>query len=490
MPQPLTLSRAAKLAGVTRSQLQETLRNSGLNMFEGKIAICDLLSLYPEIDLDRDPVFERIERIKEKARPKREYSDGWVPQPGVLLARLKEMHSVLVDTKAALNRGEALFEEISERLEEISVGVEPATRTQLNALRESLIARREEPSLEADARAEIFARDTFLKLLAAKVKLKPSGHEYVVEGKESLLDAALRAGLHVDYGCSSGNCGACKCRILTGQATRLREPDYVLSVQEQEDGYILACSWTAVTDLVIEAHEATSPAQLPAQEIRATVQRIEHLGPEGALLHLKTPRTNSLRFMSGQTVRLTNEDGASHIYPVASCACDGQHLLFLIRRRANDDFGQSVIKDGAPGEMVRIEGPNGDFVLQEDSIAPCVLIAADEGIGYIKSLLEHAIAIDNADWLHVYLLHEPAWGDKVLNLFRSWEEALDNFRLTGLSQQTDANTLYGLLQKDHPALNKCHLYVAGPTALVGPLGRMLKGLYGENETNIRLIAVE
>jgi CDP-4-dehydro-6-deoxyglucose reductase len=164
--------------------------------------------------------------------------------------------------------------------------------------------------------------------------------------------------------------------------------------------------------------------------------------------------------------------------------------LFLIRRRANDDFGQSVIKDGAPGEMVRIEGPNGDFVLQEDSIAPCVLIAADEGIGYIKSLLEHAIAIDNADWLHVYLLHEPAWGDKVLNLFRSWEEALDNFRLTGLSQQTDANTLYGLLQKDHPALNKCHLYVAGPTALVGPLGRMLKGLYGESETNIRLIAVE
>ena len=64
MPQPLTLSRAAKLAGVTRSQLQETLRDSGVNMFEGKIAVGDLLSLYPEIDLDRDPVFERIERIK------------------------------------------------------------------------------------------------------------------------------------------------------------------------------------------------------------------------------------------------------------------------------------------------------------------------------------------------------------------------------------------------------------------------------------------
>ncbi len=492
MPQPLTLSRAAKLAGVTRSELQETLRKSGLNMFEGKIAIGDLLSLYPEIDLERDPVFERIKRIKETARPKREYSDGWIPQPDVLLARLKEMQSVLVRTKAALNRGEVRFEEIVQRLQEISASAEPATRTRLDALRESLTARQQGPSLEADVRAEIFARDTFLKLLAAKVKLKPSGHEYVVEGKESLLDAALRAGLHMDYGCSSGNCGTCKCRILSGQATRLREHDYVLSAHEQEDGYLLACSWTAVTDLVIEAHEATSPAQLPVQEVRATVQRIEHLGPEGALLHLKTPRTHSLRFMSGQTVRLTNEDGASRIYPVASCACDGRHLLFLIRRRADDDFGQSVLADSIIGQMVRIDGPMGDFVLQEDSIAPCVLIAGGEGIGYVKSLLEHAIAIDNADWLHVYLMHEPAWGDKVLNLFRSWEDALENFRLTRLPQQTEASSLYSLLQDDHPDLDKCHLYVAGPDQLVGPLARTLKDNSEgtASDANMRVIAVD
>ena len=140
--------------------------------------------------------------------------------------------------------------------------------------------------------------------------------------------------------------------------------------------------------------------------------------------------------------------------------------------------------------MVRIEGPNGDFVLQEDDVAPCVLVAAGEGIGYVKSLLEHAIAIDNADWLHVYLVHEPAWGGKVLNLFRSWEDALDNFRLTRLPQQTDAHSLYAQLQGDHPDVDKCHLYVAGPDPLVGPLGRMLKGVGGESGTNIRLIGVE
>jgi CDP-4-dehydro-6-deoxyglucose reductase len=155
MPQPLTLSRAAKLAGVTRSQLQETLRSSGLNMFEGKIAIGDLLSLYPAIDLDRDPVFERIERIKQTARPKQKYSDGWIPQPDVLLARLKEMQVVLVRTKAALNQGEALLEEISQGLAEISLDAESATRTRLDSLRESLAAHRQSVSMETDARGDL-----------------------------------------------------------------------------------------------------------------------------------------------------------------------------------------------------------------------------------------------------------------------------------------------------------------------------------------------
>ena len=39
MPQPLSPSRAAKIAGVTRSELQQRLRDSGLNIFEGKIAL-------------------------------------------------------------------------------------------------------------------------------------------------------------------------------------------------------------------------------------------------------------------------------------------------------------------------------------------------------------------------------------------------------------------------------------------------------------------
>ena len=40
-----------------------------------------------------------------------------------------------------------------------------------------------------------------------RVKLAAGGREFSVEGAEPILEAALRAGLGVPYGCSSGNCG-------------------------------------------------------------------------------------------------------------------------------------------------------------------------------------------------------------------------------------------------------------------------------------------
>ena len=100
MPQLLTLSRAARIAGVTRSELQKRLREANTESFEGQIRVSDLHALYPEVDLEHDPVFERIERIKSSARPKTEYTDGWMPDAEVLMTRLKQMNRVLVRTKA------------------------------------------------------------------------------------------------------------------------------------------------------------------------------------------------------------------------------------------------------------------------------------------------------------------------------------------------------------------------------------------------------
>ena len=81
MPQLLSLSRAARLARVSRGELQHQIRIKEVETFEGQIPVDSLLRLYPEVNLDRDPVLERLEHIKATAQPKSRYSDGWLPEP-------------------------------------------------------------------------------------------------------------------------------------------------------------------------------------------------------------------------------------------------------------------------------------------------------------------------------------------------------------------------------------------------------------------------
>ncbi|MCU0767098.1 MAG: 2Fe-2S iron-sulfur cluster-binding protein [Gammaproteobacteria bacterium] len=490
MAQLLPLSRAARLAGVTRGELQKRLRDEGIETFEGKITVTRLLSLYPDADLESDPVFERIQKIKADARPKRDYTDGLLPEPEVLMTRLKEVNAVLTRTKSSLNYAEQVLKETLQRLAHARSLVGATKLQATDELRDWLEHKVSTEMPHHDARAALFARDAFLKVLAPSVRVLSTGHEFFVEGRDSLLEAGLKAGLHLQYGCASGNCGACKARLISGKATQIRPHDYVLGAREREAGYLLACSWTAVTDLVIEAIEARTPAELPIQEVRAGVDRIERLADDVAILRLVTPRTNTLRFMAGQSVTLTDEDDNSAAYPLASCPCDGRHLQFFVRRREGNRFSAAVFDGSLATQVVHVQGPYGDFVLREDNTAPIVFVATGDGIAPIKSLVEHAISIDTAPWMHLYLVDDAPWLSNVCNLCRSWHDALDHFRFTLLPAGTTVPEIVDAIGADHADVASSLVYVAGPPARVEELAADIRRLPDCSEGSPRVMLCE
>jgi CDP-4-dehydro-6-deoxyglucose reductase len=456
MPQLLSLSRAARLAGITRGELQNRIRCQGVETFEGQIEVATLLALFPGMDLDRDPVLERLERLKASAQPKSRYTDGWLPEPEVLVSRLHELNRVLVRTKTALNSAESLLREVREGL---ASGNAAALVADLLPRLDQALAR---PSEAPDPQAQLFVKDIFLKVMTASVKVRPSGHEFFVEGNESILEAGLKAGLHLDYGCSSGNCGACKARVVSGEVQRIRDHDFVLSERERQQGHILTCSWTAVTEVELEAVEATAAGDLPWQEIRTRVAKVEPVSGEAAVLHLRTPRTQTLRFMAGQQVHLSDEDGNTGTYPLASCPCDGRNLELILRRREGDAFADTVMDRRIKSQVVLVEGPEGDFGLREDSARPAVFVAFGYGFAPIKSLLEHAVSIDTAEHLHLYRVGLPMSHSRLDNLCRAWADSLDNFSVAQLEQGMPGADLVARLREDLPALADCDLYAAGP----------------------------
>ena len=82
-----------------------------------------------------------------------------------------------------------------------------------------------------------------------RVVVKPSGLEVVVNEGQTILDAALAAGIDWPYGCSHGMCGACKARLLTGTVDMRDVSSFALFDDEIEAGYILTCSSRPTSDL-------------------------------------------------------------------------------------------------------------------------------------------------------------------------------------------------------------------------------------------------
>ena len=107
--------------------------------------------------------------------------------------------------------------------------------------------------------------------MSFEVVLKTSGKRFVVEHGEAVLEAALKAGLNVAYGCNNGNCGLCSARLLKGQINRIKDSDYVFTENLKAQHYFLMCSHTPISNITLETEIADSSVQIPIQQFSCQV---------------------------------------------------------------------------------------------------------------------------------------------------------------------------------------------------------------------------
>ena len=465
MGQLLSLSRAARLVGVARGALQQKIRSGELPSFDGMVSGGDLLRIYPALELESDIGFERVAKIKEEAFGMR-LREHLLPDKEILAQRLFEQSRELSDLRAHLQRYHAMVVELRERLRDEEAQGAGTVRESAGKLGELLDRALEAVLGQSEAPNALAMMDDMLRVMSAHVVVHPSRHEFFVDGADTILDAALRFGLALNYGCSNGNCGLCKARVVSGQVHKVRHHDYALSEAEKQQGYTLLCSHTAVGDLVIEALESVEAGDIPPQQIVAQVKAMQALGDDLMLLRLQTPRTNRLRFLAGQNLTLTVGEASAQL-PIASCPCDDRNLEFHVLRNAGDGFAQRVFGSLKTGHALTLFGPWGDFVLRADSPRSILFLACDTGFAPIKSLIEHAMALELSERLHLYWLATRPAGHYLANLCRSWADALDNFSYTPIAaEHADATELIRRIGTEHADLNTFDIYLAGPEAFI------------------------
>ena len=436
------------------------IKEGALDTFDGMIELEELLSKFPDVHWQDEGELEHVNAIKERAFGKRIFERA-LPDKEVLAERLYELGREFASAKSLLRHYDQVLDWLSQQLDDLA-DASGTSSSALHSLKQRLRRQLEAVPQEADRGRALLAQESVMRMMSAHVVVQPSGHEFFVEGNDTLLEAALRAGIPLDYGCSNGNCGECKAKLVSGQVKKARPYDFVLKEPEKANGTILLCSYTAVTDVVIEAHVAGAE-DIPRQTLQTRVRSVEPLTNGLLALHLFTPRSQRLRFLAGQRVKLSVGDVTGDYY-VASCPCEERHIEVHVRAAAQA-FADKVFGELHKEDSVTLTGPEGSFVIKLDSRRPVLFLAWDEGFAPIKSLVQHVMSLEMADSMALYWVSDrlPHYQE---NLCRSWADALDNFRYQPLFAQSGMDAVIEAIFSGHADLGHCDIYAAGPVGFL------------------------
>lgn len=223
-----------------------------------------------------------------------------------------------------------------------------------------------------------------------QVTIKPSNHQFCVEGDETVLDAALREGFTIAYGCRDGACGSCKGKVLEGRVDFGEHSDTALTDEDKQKGYALFCQAKPLSDLIIECREISAIKNIPVRTLPCRVQKLEQLAPDVMMIQLRLPASERLQFLAGQYIDILTKGGLRRSLSLANPPHDDA-LLELHLRNYGGPFSQYVFGQLKEKDILRFEGPLGTFFLREESVKPIILLASGTGFAPIKAIIEHAI---------------------------------------------------------------------------------------------------
>ena len=314
-----------------------------------------------------------------------------------------------------------------------------------------------------------------------QISLAPGGQRFTAEDDQTILEAALAAGLLLPYGCRDGACGACKGKVISGEVDLGEVSAGALTDAERAAGLTLFCRAHARSDLVLEARNVSRASDIPVRKLPCRVQRLERVADDVMLLEVKLPASEPFRFRAGQYIDFLLSDGRRRGFSIANAPHRVDHLELHIRRVEGGTFTGHVFTGLKERDILRFEGPLGSFALREDSNRPIIMIAGGTGFAPIKSLIEHAIHIGLERPIALYWGARTRGGLYMDALAQSWQNALPGFRYTPvLSEATPEDRWSGrtglvheAVMQDFPDLSGHEVYACGAPAMIDAARRDL-----------------
>lgn len=315
--------------------------------------------------------------------------------------------------------------------------------------------------------------------MSHRIHVRSTGRTITVPEGQTILGAALDAGIAYPHGCRSGRCGACKSRLVEGNVELLPHTPFSLTEQERQQGLILACRALPQTSCeVLWLHGDADAVEHPVLDLQARIVEITDATHDIKRVRLAIEGGQSFRFSAGQYARLTFPGAPPRDYSMANHP-DEAVLEFHIRRVPEGRTSGHIASSAKAGDVIRLEGPFGSSYLRERHAGPIVCVAGGSGLAPIKSIVETALSSGLRQPIRVYFGARAEEDLYLLDLFAALAKRHANLSFVPVLSAPNGPTdrLVGfvsdVMARDLADCDGWKAYVAGPPAMVEAAGAVL-----------------
>ena len=221
-----------------------------------------------------------------------------------------------------------------------------------------------------------------------ELTIEPIGQTIEVEDDQTILDAALRAGIWLPHACCHGLCATCKVVVTDGEVDHGEASSFALMDFERDEGKTLACCARLQSDVTIEAEidEEPDAESIPVRDFPGTVSRIETLTPTIKAIFIELD--DAIHFQAGQYVNVHLPSlNISRAFSLANVPSTGREVELNIRIVPGGVGTTYLHEQLKAGDRIKISGPYGRFFVRKSANSASIFMAGGSGLSSPRSMI-------------------------------------------------------------------------------------------------------
>ncbi len=319
-----------------------------------------------------------------------------------------------------------------------------------------------------------------------EIVVAPAESAYFCPDDDTVLRAALRAGLGFPYECNVGACGTCRFELLSGDVVHKREAPPAWSERDRKRSRFLGCQARALSDCRIrislfDNYRSKYPPRRTSARLVATEDvthdirefRFELADPNPFL-----PGQYALLYLPGVT--------GARAYSMCNVTADGPRWDFQIKKVPHGAGTTQLFEATGIGDAIGLDGPYGMAYLREDAPRDILCIAGGSGLSPMISITRAAAQSEALAGRSIHFVYggrsaRDICGEPMLRELPGFGTRIHYYPCVSMPERDPEHAWHGQFGLVHHVtlklfgdrLSEFEIYFAGPAAMAKAIQQML-----------------